>query len=201
MFRNQIPFRNKIIILVVIYGSVAALFGAIIPILHADRVYDIITIRKNYNSTKINITKYEAQAGKCTKCYGGGVLTEPGCYDIPGYYGYAIVKYNVWENGSIVEYTGFTYKDVWCGATPSDGIAAAEYQYGPVGSYDGYYLLSDHYDWYFHLPGRDLYLAFVVGASVLCTVTILSMIIHLCCLYNERRQKYTPITVLINEVK
>lgn len=201
MFRPKIPFRNKIIIVAVIYISIASLFAAFIPILRADRVYDIFTTKKNYNNTVINITRYETIAGTCTVCFGGSILSPPGCYDSSGYSAYAVVSYAVWDDEGPVTYKGATENDIWCGATPSIAINAAENQYGPVGTtYNGYYLLTNHYDWYFYLPGHYLYLAFLIGTSTSCALTIMFMFIHLGCMYyKRRRQGYIPITTLIGE--
>lgn len=198
-------FQLNIIKIVAIYLAIAFTFGISIPILYGVRQTTIEKTRHDYNTTVVNITGFESYPGTCTYCdtaVSGGGLGDPG--DIPdcdtynGYYAFATVEYSAWKNNTVVPYKGSAGVGMWCSAYSGSAINMVEKYYGPVGTtYNGYYLITNPYNWYWYIPGRDTYLFLIIMAAGLGGITLLTMLFHLTCACCERKPGYTRIEELL----
>lgn len=214
-------FRNRVIIVVVIYTIIAALLVSGVIIVHELRNKHKLSILKNYNTTNITITEYSTIPGVCIKCpivipparnqnivskntdflhRKKSNITDGACAGFNGYYAYAVVSYNVWLNNSLVKYIGNTPHDRDCDLSPNGAIALAEYNFGHVGSIrNGYYLLANPKMWYWYLPGHYAYIGGLVILYALIAINVVIMIIHLCIMFRDRRREtYFPIVDAIN---
>lgn len=190
-------FRSNIIIVILAYTTVAALFGVGVVVTCIQRSK---YIKKYYNTTLITITGYKIIPGICITC---PVIppvppakreqnySDPSdCYTRPGYYAYATISYDVWavSTNNFVKYQGETPNNEWCDSGPGSAVQHAESEYGDIGSvYSGYYLLKTPTDWHWYIPGHRHYVNFITMLSICIIVAFTAMICHIAILCRSKR--------------
>lgn len=188
-------YKRHVIISVIIYLTVLTGLGIGLVLNFVEKEKVDKYEKPQFNTTYFTIVGYGTYTGPCEVCHPNQYYTN--CWDVPGFFAYARLKYLAWFNNTLSEYKGITHGD---GCDPSqDTILYFVKTKYPLGSqFIGYYNKSNPLHWRKHLPEYSVYERNLLSLLIFMFIAGVLMIFHGMCFTlwyckNKDEIKYVPI--------